>query len=388
MLSNVSTLFYNNWINIEKYKILINQGGTYSGKNWDILLVILCMVVERPNLRVTVTGQSIPNIKRGALRDLQNILKRDEYSVFNQFIKQYNKTERTYYFKNGAFIEFTIFTSEQDAKNGKRDVLYINEANGVDWPIAEFLIQKSEVAAFVDYNPTCAFWAHDKLLIRKDCIRIISDHRNNKFISNEIHNEIENHPDPEWHKVYARGLTGNITGIVFPNWKQMEGEEWRKEIKEIVYGIDYGYTNDPTCILKIYVLSKFEVVLEELMYTPSSDDEFISEVLFKSGYSAESCVYCDHDKSVNSQLQRRNINIHNAIKTDRAFAIQKIRGIQVWYTPNSVNVHKERSRYVFKKTNEISLMNCKNCKPYKRCTKNKPAAKTNFWNGGWTICRG
>jgi phage terminase large subunit len=352
MFADFPPVFHNTLLAWKQgYKDVVNQGGTSSSKtfNQNIANAVIC--ASEPNTVFTVTGRSVPFIKRGALQDFQQAL--NLYPVLQHYIKQYNITDRTYTFRNGSTLQFSVFPTASDAKGAKRDYLFMNEADSIPYEIAHHLMIRTSKTRFYDYNPTAAFWIHDHLLNKDTTRLIISDHRHNPFLSEAQHNEIENHPDPEWHKVYARGLTGNITGIVFPNWKQMEGEEWRSEVKGIIYGIDYGYTNDPTCILKIYILSKHEVVLEELMYTPSSDDEFISEVLFKSGYSPESCVYADHDKVVNSQLQRRNINIHNAVKIDRAFAIQKIRGIQVWYTPNSVNVHKERSRYVFKKTNDI-----------------------------------
>lgn len=353
MFENMPPLFYQNLISKENYKILVNQGGTYSAKTYNINIIVFLECIRTPNTRATVTGQSIPNLKRGALRDMQNMLKDDRYKILAESLVSYNKTDRTFFFKNGSIIEFTIFTSEQDAKNGKRDLLFINEANGVDWMIAQHLILKTERNVFIDYNPTAAFWCHDHITIRKDACLIISDHRANRFISQEIHDEIEGHPDPEWRKVYARGLTGNITGIVFPNWKPINNDEWKEEVSQIFWGVDYGYTNDPTAIVKCYFINKYELVLEEIMYTPSSDDKFIFDVLIANDYHSSQQVYADHDKVTNTLLRRRGISINNAWKLERENAINKIRGIQCWYTPKSTNIHFERSRYVFKKTKDF-----------------------------------
>jgi phage terminase large subunit len=209
------------------------------------------------------------------------------------------------------------------------------------------------MGVFIDYNPTAAFWVHDKIIPRPDTKLIISDHRRNHFIAEEIHTEIENHPDPEWRRVYARGLTGNITGICFPNWKPIQDDSYKNEVQEVIFGVDFGYTNDPTAIVKISIISKFETICEELMYIPSGDDKFIAEVLQQNGANDMTPIYCDHDKEIIGLLRRRGLLAVGAKKNDKGGDILKIRSVQVFYTPNSKNIHFERSRYCFKHTDDI-----------------------------------
>ena len=335
----------------EGFTDIVLQGGTQSGKTFNQVIANAVICASEKNIVFTVVGRTVPFIKRGALQDFQRALA--EYPLLQNYIKDFNKTDRIYTFKNNSTLQFSVFPTVDDAKGAKRDYLFINEADSITHEIAHHLMIRTNKTRFYDYNPSAAFWVHDTLLNKDTTKLIISDHRHNPFLTQEKHDEIENHPDPEWHRVYARGLTGNITGIVFPNWKIIEGNEWKNEIKEVIYGIDYGYTNDPTAILKIFILSKNEVVLQELMYTPSSDDAFITEVLEKNGYFPEQYAYADHDKVVNSLLRRRGVSVFNAVKQDRGNAIQKIRSLQVWYTPESVNIHRERARYQFKKTNDL-----------------------------------
>lgn len=113
--------------------IVVNQGGTSSGKTFAIEQVLFCLACQHEKLVITIVGQDIPNLKAGALRDAQSIY----YSspVLQAMVKSYNKTDRIFEFRNGTIIEFKSYDDAQDAKSGKRDYLFVNEANGVDMAI-------------------------------------------------------------------------------------------------------------------------------------------------------------------------------------------------------------------------------------------------------------
>jgi len=114
----------------------VNQGGTSSGKTYSILQVLLCKAAERSNQIITVVGQDIPNLKAGAMRDIESILN-DPF--FRSMIRSTNKTDRIYTLNNGTVIEFKSFDDEQDAKSGKRDYLFLNEANGIPYSVYDQL---------------------------------------------------------------------------------------------------------------------------------------------------------------------------------------------------------------------------------------------------------
>jgi len=355
-IDNMPAVFYNTLDAYEDgMKYVVNQGGTSSSKTFNTLITLIIAAIKKPNEAITVTGRSIPFLKRGVMLDMKNILTHDRYKGLNKEIASFNKSERTYHFKNGSFIEFPIFPTEGDARGGKRNVLFLNEADSIPYEIAQQLIIRTEGAVFIDYNPSAPFWVHDKIIPRSDCKLIISDHRGNHFLTQEKHDEIENHPDDDWWRVYARGATGNITGLCFPNWKVIHGDEWRKEVTEIIWGCDFGFTSSKTAIVKINILSKTEVVIEEVFYKPESDDAMIHEVMTSWGYNSEPAFF-DHNTTDKggkpeqyvSLLRHRGMNALLAFKAGKSQQIQKIRGVQVWYTPASTNIAAERSRYRFK----------------------------------------
>ena len=121
-------VFYANYL-ARDYDIVINQGGTSSSKTYSIMQLLFLKAITERNVVITVTGESIPNLKKGAYRDAESILGRS--NVLQHYIRFWNKTDRIIYFKNGSLIEFVSNLTEQSAKNGKRQYLFVNEANGI-----------------------------------------------------------------------------------------------------------------------------------------------------------------------------------------------------------------------------------------------------------------
>jgi phage terminase large subunit len=169
--------------------IVINQGGTSSGKTYAIEQVLFSIACETEKQVITVVGQDVPNLKAGALRDAMNIYYSSE--ALQAAVKSINKTDRIFEFYNGSIMEFKSYGNAQDAKSGKRDYLFVNEANGVLWDIFNELALRTKRRIFIDYNPNCAFWVHDNLIGKPDVQLIISDHRHNPFLSQQTRDKIE-----------------------------------------------------------------------------------------------------------------------------------------------------------------------------------------------------
>jgi phage terminase large subunit len=257
----ISPIFDNNF-NCTK-AIVVNQGGTSSGKTYSLLQVLFCKAAEERNLVITVAGQDMPNLKVGAIRDFDTIL--DSSPFFSSLIASINKSDRIYTFRNGSKIEFKSYEDAQDAKNGKRDYLFLNEANGISYAIFEELQVRTTKQVFLDYNPTAPFWVHEKLLGREDVQLFISTFEHNPFLNENIRRKILSYKDtdPERWRVYGRGLTGKTEGVIFKNVHWVS--EFPKHIQKFCYGMDFGFTNDPTTIVKCGV-SDGELYAERLMY--------------------------------------------------------------------------------------------------------------------------
>lgn len=239
-LFEVLPLYYANLDCKKRFKV--NQGGTSSGKTYSIIQLLFLKGILSPNKVITVVGQDIPNLKKGAYRDAKRI--RDNSVGLHEWYPKVNEGDRLIQCVNGSIIEFASFADAQDAKSGKRDILFINEANGVSWEIFWQLNIRTKDEVYIDYNPSARFWVHENLIGREDVQLILSDHRKNTFLTEEQHETIERikQEDVELWKVYARGATGSITGLVFPHFNVVDDLPPREEWKVSAWGLDWGFS--------------------------------------------------------------------------------------------------------------------------------------------------
>ena len=226
-------------------RVIVNQGGTSSGKTYTTLQVLFALCAEKTRT-ATVVAADVPNLKAGAFRDAQTIWASDE--VLRKFYPTINKGDREFRGVNGAIIEFKSYADAQDAKSGKRDLLFVNEADGITYDVYWQLAIRTKERVFIDYNPTSRFWVHDNVIGGEGVQLIISDHRSNPFLSADQHARIESIDDEELFRVYARGKTGQIRGLVFKDWEIVD--EMPESLKKDGRGIDFGFTNDPTAIVR------------------------------------------------------------------------------------------------------------------------------------------
>jgi predicted phage terminase large subunit-like protein len=276
-------------------RIIVNQGGTSSSKTYSIIQLLALLAIQGSCV-ITVAGQDIPNLKKGALRDALN-----EYST-NLFIKRhilnYNKSDRVFEFKNRSIIEFNSYGDEQDAKSGKRDYLFINEANGIAWEVYWQLDIRTRKKIFIDYNPTTRFWVHEKLIGRNDVDLIISDHRHNPFLTQDEHDKIESIADPEYWKVYARGKTGKIEGLLFPESDLKFADLSRFDANDAVWSFAVGDPADkggdyyamPFCHV-VMNNNNLNVVVRDIIFSKDgveANTERIAEKVRQ--YGIEKCI--------------------------------------------------------------------------------------------------
>ncbi len=257
------------WNKATREPIVVNQGGTYSGKTISILQVLIDRAIEEPGARVTVTATDFPKLYDDPLKEFKKLISKPTVSPF--FI-DHTLDRGPYKLKNGSEFTFRCFQNFEDAKGAKRQYLYACEATGIPWDVFDELMTRTEKQTFIDYNPTARFWAHDKLNHRDDCQLIISTFLDNPYCEDKKRNEIlgwfqdylaNGNEDAlnKW-RVYGQGKTGTVSGMVIPNYKIINKFPDPYFLRSTpdglthVYGMDFGYTTDPTTVIKLGVRSE------------------------------------------------------------------------------------------------------------------------------------
>lgn len=352
-----SSVFHANYTATED--IIINQGGTDSTKTYSILQVLNLIASTTPppliDPIITVLSESVPNAKKGAWRTQQAIMGDDKFMAY---VKDVNQGDRIIRFKTGWILEFVGATDEQNAKQGKRQYLFVNEANGIPWLVFWQFAKRTRIRTFLDYNPSAPFWVHEKLIgtlpssndLSASVKLIISDHRHNPFLSKKDHQRTEGIKSEDLWKVYARGLTGNLSGLIYPNWRQIEDAEFPWDEDGRFGALDFGYTNDPTAaVLMIKIANK--IYCHELCYDNAMTARNL-KVLFKSHkFKSETPIYCEHDGDMIRQLRMLNLMAVPARKGPNSIApgISKVQEYEIYYTASSTNIDFERKRYMWEK---------------------------------------
>ena len=332
--------------------VIINQGGTSSGKTYSILQVLFLRAIETANLVITVAGQDIPNLKRGAIRDAKTIVATTPY-IASQ-VQGWNGTDKIYTFKNGSIIEFTSYDDAQDAKNGKRDYLFINEANGVPFEVYHELQVRTRKQVFIDYNPNAAFWVHERLIPQIgnpdspiNIVRFISNYTHNPFLDATTIKRIEAmRSDPVLWRVYGLGFTGKVKGLVFPKWEQ--AFNFPNDANKIAYGLDFGFSEDPVALVRCGIYDRC-LFAEQLVYETGMLNSQLIDKIKSLGIGREP-IYADSaEPKTIAEMRKAGLNVMGIKKTkdDTQYSVKRINEY------DSLNVigldfYREVSMYAFK----------------------------------------
>jgi phage terminase large subunit len=327
-----------------KKRVRIIQGGTSAAKTYGILSVLIARASAIHGLEVSVVAESIPHLRRGALKDFIKLMKWMNKCHENQF----NKSLLTYQFLNGSSFEFFSADDSSKLRGARRDVLYINECNNVTFESYNELAIRTKKAIYLDFNPANEFWVHKELKDESDSDFLILTYKDNEALDKSIVDQIEkNRLKAEtsaywanWWRVYGLGEIGMLEGVIFSNWKQID--KLPIEAKLIGTGLDFGYTNDPTAIIEIYNYNG-QRILNELKYQTGMLNSDIAKELPK-----HVPVYADSSepKSID-EIRRYGITIKGVTKGKDSinYGIDVMQRQEYLVTSNSVNLIKELRAY-------------------------------------------
>lgn len=335
----------------ETKRFIVNQGGTSSGKTYTIMQRLVVLAVSHPRCIITVAGQDLPNLKVGAMRDLETIISGSEW--LSKWFTE-NRSSNTWRGLNMSIIEFKSYDSAQDAKNGKRDYLFVNEANGIPYEIFWQLQIRTRKQVFIDYNPSARFWVHDNIIGREDARLIISDHRANHFLQPEEHKKIEEIDDEQLWRVYARGLTGKIEGLIFTKWDVVDKMPPLDECKMQGFGLDFGFTNDPTALIELR-LAHGELWADEHIYRTGLTNPDIHKECTDCGITRRNAIIadCAEPKSI-TELNNLGLYVIASEKGKDSIinGIDILKRYTIHITRRSHGLRNEMAQYKWKVTRD------------------------------------
>lgn len=354
------------------YSVVSEQGSSRSSKTYNTTIWIIVHCLQFAGTTCSVCRATLPALKSSVLRDFIEILQ--NMGVYDP--KDFNKSELIYHFKNGSWVEFFSCDNEQKLRGRKRAILYVNEANEIkyiDW--TQLQLRTTEFS-IVDYNPSFSDenWLCD---VNKDprTKHFITTYRDNPFLEQKVIDEIES---LQWKnkslwQIYGLGLQAIVEGLVFPKYELID--EFPEHCKKVGIGMDLGYTNDPTAIVKCGY-DGVALFLDELCYrTEMLTSDIIRELRKVQQYKV---ISESADPRLVQEVYRGGINIHPVVKFSGSIeaGITKMQELKIYITKRSVNLIKEAKNYTYQQDKDGKWLN-KPIDAYNHCFTADTLVETN-----------
>jgi len=281
-----TNIVYKHLVNSNK-KIIVEQGGTRSGKTYNILLwIIFEYCTHNKNKIITICRRAYPSLRATVLRDFLEILNKNK--MYSELFHNKSNSEYNLF---GNLIEFIALDQSQKIRGRKRDLLFINEANELYYEDWQQLIFRTQERIVIDFNPSDEYhWIYDKVLPRADCDFYKTTYLDNPFVEDAIKQEIERlkDTDEQYWQIYGLGERAASRSTIF---KYIEVDIIPYNAKLIAYGMDFGYSNDPSTLVSVYTL-EHNLYIKEHLYRTQMTTNDINEFLKKELLS-NNPIYAD-----------------------------------------------------------------------------------------------
>lgn len=330
------------------------QGSARSSKTYNSLIWLICYCLQHPNVRLSIVRATLPAIKGSVFVDFKEILIR--LGIYNE--KRLNKTELTYQFPNGSWVEFFSTDSEQKLRGRKRDVLFVNEANELGYIEWQQLKMRTTRFALIDYNPSFSdeHWIN-AVNHEPRTYQFVSTYKDNPFLQQTVVDEIESLKEKNYSlwQIYGLGLRAQVEGLVFRDVETVD--KIPPSVRHMCVGMDFGFTNDPTAI----VLVGWEgdnLYIDETAYQTEMLSSDIIRV-FKENHPNMQVISESADPRLVKEIYRAGIDIHPVQKFPGSIeaGLTKMQEYKIYVTKDSTNVLKEFRNYTYRQDKDGKWLN-------------------------------
>lgn len=335
-----------------KKKIKVVQGGTSASKTISILQLLISMAQSDKSPTLTsIVSESLPHLKKGAIRDFKNIMKSHNYWKENRW----HDTDKIYTFETGSQIEFFGADESQKLRGGRRDRGFMNECNTLSLESFDEFEVRTRECVFLDFNPTNEFWFFSDIKGQRDDVDyIIVNYKDNEACPPEIVKSIEQRKNRTgWYNVYGLGLLGEIEGRIYKGWNEINDIPPEARLER--YAIDFGYNPDPCAIVAIYFYNG-GYIFDQILYQLEVSNREIANT-FKNLPRALIVADSAEPKSI-AEIKMYGLNIVPTVKGADSVrhGIKAMQDQSISVTKRSVDLLKEYRNYLWDVDNDGKII--------------------------------
>ena len=336
-----------------KKRIRVAIGGTSAGKTIAVIALLIdeAQRDKTPTL-TSIVSESFPHLKRGAMRDFLNIMKEQAYYKD----AQWNRTDYIYTFETGSTIEF--FSADQSSKvrGPRRQRLFINEANNIPFDTFEQLEVRTSDCIYLDWNPVSEFWYYTDLKPARggEIDEITLTYKDNEALPESVVKSIESRRTrSNWWRVFGMGLLGEVENRIYKDWAIID--EIPHEARLECYGLDWGYSLDPTAIVAVYYHNG-GYILDEVTYQKGLSNKEVADIL--KNQEAKVIIADSAEPKSIDEVRSFGLGIIGAKKGKDSvkFGIHLVQDQRISVTKHSINLIREFRNYLWqrdRKTDKI-----------------------------------
>ena len=340
-------------------RICVLQGGTRSGKTYSILLGLIEFAYKNKGkgLYVTIARKTFPALRGTAMRDFFEILKKE-----NLYDERLHNKSSSLYALYGNYFEFISVDQPARVRGRKRDILFLNECNEFGFEEYTQLALRTTYKIIIDFNPSEEYhWLYTHIIDadREDVDFHISTYKDNPFLEESTISEIERlkEVDENLWRVFGEGQRGVASETIFPSFNIIDSIP--ENASEIALGLDFGFSADPTSLVKVYK-HDLDLYVDELIYEKGLTNQDIAHKIKDLGIDRSIEIYADsaEPKSIEEIFRMGGINIKPAKKGADSIriGIDVLKRHKLNITKRSINAIKEFRNYkwIKNKNNEIT----------------------------------
>lgn len=336
-----------------KKRIKVIRGGQGAGKTISILILLINHAASKPNREILILSAELTKMRLTVIKDFVKLMRLIGIYDDSRFL-----AGTLYRFPNGSFIKFIGLDKSDVGKGLRSDVAYFNEVNKIDFESYRQVASRAG-QVYADYNPDAEFYIDTDVIGREDCDFLQLTFRDNELLSESERNEIllyqkngynedgtiKNEYWANLWNVYGLGNIGSLQGVVFNNWQTCDAIPTDAEF--IAYGMDWGFTSDPTTLIAVYRLNK-DLYLNELIYQTGLTNSDIIVKFQQLGVTRQQIIVADsaEPKSI-EDIRRAGYRIEGAKKGADSIrnSIDTLQQHKIFITKTSLNAIKEANSY-------------------------------------------